>query len=162
MGQKRQAAIGIRRTFPTQCVELRDIGHGDVRNLLSAQDRQDMQLEIAPVFGDRSRLFVLEGVALQIDFGELLQGRRAERSRLGIGPAAMVRQIRKVLSGFRAGRLGCPERAVAPDGQKMLAASPVAILQDVDGRMALAADAEPFDVRIPDCLARCQLGYRFE
>jgi hypothetical protein len=51
---------------------------------------------------------------------------------------------------------------VTPDGQKTLAAGPIAILENIDGRMALASDAEAFGVRIPDCLARCQLGDRFD
>ena len=44
---------------------------------------------------------------------------------------------------------------MAPDSQKALAAIPVSILQDVDSRMALAANAETPDVRIPDRLGRC-------
>src|ERR1700729_2176538 len=96
-----------------------------------------MQLEVASVFRDRPRLFVQKGVALQIDFRELLQGWGGGRGRLGTEPAAAVRQARKMLSGFRAGGFGRPGGAVASDGQKTLPAGPVAILQDVNGGMAL-------------------------
>ena len=48
------------------------------------------------------------------------------------------------------------------DGQKMLTAILVTVLEDIDRGMALAPDAKPFDVRIPDGLAGCQFGYGFE
>ncbi len=162
MGQDREAAIRVGGTLPAQSVKVGDIGGGDLRQLLSTQYGQDMQVEIALVFRDRSRLFVQECVALEIDFGEFLQGRRAGWSYLDIETAAAVRKASKMLPGFRASRIGRPWRAVASDSQKALAAIPVSILQDVDSRMALAANAEAPDVRIPDRLGRCQLGDCFE
>ena len=50
---------------------------------------------------------------------------------------------------------------MAADGQKVLAAILVAVFEDIDRGTPLASDAKPFDVRIPDGLTWCQLGYGF-
>lgn len=48
------------------------------------------------------------------------------------------------------------------DGPKVLTAILVAVFEDVDSGMPLAPDTKSFDVRIPDGLVGCQLGYGFE
>ena len=48
------------------------------------------------------------------------------------------------------------------DGQKVLAAVPVAVFEDIGRGPPLAPDAKSFDVCIPDGLARGQFSYGFE
>jgi len=51
---------------------------------------------------------------------------------------------------------------MSADGQKVLAAVLVAVFENVNRGPPLAADAEAFDVRVPDGLAGCKFGYGFE